>query len=494
MMPCFLWYGYNLAILGGVLSQPNFYNQFPKLNTDTTTGATHHYNSNIQGTVSSIYTVGGMFGALSASFYGDILGRRKTIFIASILCLIGAVLMTSSFSLGQLIVGRLILGLSAGTVSASVPVYQSEISSASKRGTHVAYTGFFITSGILIAYWIDFGCSYINSSASWRVPFAVQLILPLISGTLIFFLPESPHWLIKVGRVDEARSIMSLFVDNADPYSDPVEEQVAEIQRSLSVMQTLRFRDVLSMKDSRIFHRVLLALFSLFCSQACGVNAVTFYAPSLLAQAGISPGMAGWLAGCTEIVQPIGAYLAVLTVDSFGRRRLLMTAAIGMGISMIVMAACTAQTENKSALHAGVAFLFIINLAYSYGFLGVCFVYSAEIAPQRIRALINGFATFVTWGTNFWVVEVTPVAFASIGWRYYIVYAATNLALILPVLYFCFPETSGLHLDQIDEVFSKAKGFFDIVRVAKEVKQEGYQHEPSVIDTKEQIEEEESIN
>ena len=170
------------------------------------------------------------------------------------------------------------------------------------------------------------------------------------------------------------------------------------------------------------------------------------------------------------IVQPIAAYVAVLTVDRFGRRKLLLTAGIGMGISMAVLAGTTATATNNAALHAAIAFLFLVNIFYSYGFLGVCFLYATEIAPMRVRSIVNGIAVFVTWGTNFWVVEVTPVGFNSIGSRYYIVYAVINFLLIVPVTYFFFPETTGQSLEDMDNLFIEAKGFFNVVKVAENMK------------------------
>jgi sugar porter (SP) family MFS transporter len=466
MMPTFLVYGYNLSVAGGLLTLAPFYTAFPILNTVTTTGAKQHFNATIQGTIVALYTIGAMFGSLTTSHVGDFFGRRKMIFFGSVFSMIGAIIMSSSFSLAQFIVGRLVTGFAVGTISGSVPVYQTEISSAKNRGAHVAFTGFFITSGILIGYWIDFGCSYITNSASWRVPLAVQISMCIISASVIFFLPESPRWLIKRGRVEEAKEILAIFndVEKDDPI---ITEQVNAVTESLELMSSGSFRDLLSMGESRIFHRVLLALFAMFTSQICGINAITFYAPTIFQQyLGMGQREASLLSGCIEIVQPIAAYLAIITVDRFGRRKLLLTAGIGMGISMAVLAGTTSQTENPRALHAAIAFLFIVNIAYSYGFLGCCFLYAAEVSPMRVRSYVSGIAVCVTWSTNFLVVEVTPIGFNTIGYQYYIVYAAINFFLICPVVYFFCPETSNRSLEEIDEIFLQADGFFNVVKVA----------------------------
>lgn len=463
MMPSFLWYGYNMSVLGGVLTVPSFYNQFPVMNTVTTTGEHRHRNSTIQGTVSALYTVGAMFGALSTTFFGDKLGRRKMIFLSSLLSMIGAILMTASFSVAQLIVGRIVLGAGVGIASGSVPVYQTEISTVRNRGKHVSFTGFFITSGILLGYWVDYGCSYIKNSASWRVPIACQIPFCVMSMSCIFLLPESPRWLIKKNRIDDAKHVLHLFHENDEQVNAYISSTIA----SYELMASSKFSDIFKMGESRVFQRVCLALFAMFTSQACGINAITFYASTIFQQyLNMSTKGSSLLSGCVEIIQPFGALLCILTVESVGRRKLLLVSGIIMGISMVLLAGTTSQLDNKKSLHAAIAWLFTVNFGYSYGFLGCCFVYGAEILPTRIQSQISGISLFVTWATNFLVVEVTPVGFDSIAYKYYIVYACTNFFLIVPFIYFFFPETSGRSIEEIDEIFIQSRSWFDTVKIS----------------------------
>jgi hypothetical protein len=137
-----------------------------------------------------------------------------------------------------------------------------------------------------------------------------------------------------------------------------------------------------------------------------------------------------------------------------------------MAICMSVLAATTAYQDSQPALATAAVFLYLYNLIYPIGFLGLPLLYSAEVSPLHLRAAISGLANSVLWLSNFLVVEVTPVAFNNIGYRYYIVYAGINAA-IAGVVYLCFPETTGLSLEEIDEVFRQSQGVLDPARIAK---------------------------
>lgn len=281
VMPAFLCFGYNQAVAGGVLTLESFVSTFPQLDTVNTTGAQAHYNSTIQGTVIALYTLGAMFGALSCIWLGDVLGRRRTIFLATFTSMIGAILMASSFSLGQFIVARIVLGLGTGGYTATIPVWQAEISSSAKRGAHVVTEGIFIGAGICFALWIDFGFYFIkNSSISWRFPFALQIVLNLPVLAFIFTLPESPRWLIKKDRFEEARTILAILEDCPED-AETVTLDIQSVQTSLRIAGTGSMKDLFKTGNSRILNRTLLAAACQMFQQMCGVNLITFYATTI---------------------------------------------------------------------------------------------------------------------------------------------------------------------------------------------------------------------
>lgn len=141
-----------------------------------------------------MYTLLGVFGALACTFLGDILGRRKTIFLSCLVQGIGCILMGSAFQFSQFIIARIVLGLGTGGIIATVSVWQAETAKADSRGEHVSSFGIFCALGLILALWLEFGCSYIKSSASWRFPLALPIVLGGIVMAFIFSLPESPRY------------------------------------------------------------------------------------------------------------------------------------------------------------------------------------------------------------------------------------------------------------------------------------------------------------
>jgi MFS family permease len=143
--PSFILFGYNQAGVGGLLSLPDWTKTFPEIDTTNTKGKDKSHNATIQGVVVATFVLGALTGALSCIYIGNTLGRRKTIFLGATLTLIGEVLCSSSFGLAQFIVGRTVIGFGIGLLSATVPVWQAECSSAANRGKHVVLDGLFMT-------------------------------------------------------------------------------------------------------------------------------------------------------------------------------------------------------------------------------------------------------------------------------------------------------------------------------------------------------------
>ncbi|KAJ5675153.1 uncharacterized protein N7477_005087 [Penicillium maclennaniae] len=476
MEACFavVIFGYNQASAGGVLGDPTFNLQFPQLNTISTSGSLQKYNARIQGTVVALYTLFGVFGALGCTFLGDRLGRRRTIFFASVVQGIGAILQASSFAFGQLIAGRIVLGLGTGGIIATVSVWQSEVSKAENRGEHVSAFGIFCGSGLALALWVAFGMSYTQpSSVSWRFTLIFTLVLSIMVCSFIFFLPESPRWLCKVNRWEEAREILGLLYD-IEPHSETVNKEIESIQISLERARKTDLGAMFKMGPQRTFHRVVLAAVAQIFLQMTGVNSIAYYAPSIYQeQLHFSHTTSAILAAASQLVMVLGAFCCSYTVDRFGRRKLMILSASAMSICFACLAGLTSQANNPAALKAAVFFLYLYFFVYVLGFLGLPFLYASEIAPTHLRAATCGLSTAVSWLFNFLVAEVTPVAFTDIGWKYFIVYCCLNAAFV-PTIYFFFPETAGRSLEEIDTVFEATTSIFDAVSVANKLPRRDY--------------------
>ncbi|KAE8418026.1 major facilitator superfamily domain-containing protein [Aspergillus pseudocaelatus] len=346
-------------------------------------------NSRVEGTVTAIFNLGCLFSALSCIYVGDILGRKRTFILGLIITIIGSLLQVSAFSLPQLTIGGFVAGFGFGGVTATGP----------------------------------------NCSVTWRLPLAFPCFLCLISLCWAPVWPDSPRWLIKKGRIGEAREILAMLRD--EPSDSP----------------------------------------SLMGQQICGASAITFYRSTIFKN---YLGMSGNLALLMSavlftwkmIIAPVGA----LTIDKAGRRKLLLLAFAGMGICMAVMAGCISQSYNKAAVDTAVEFIFLYVFFYVTGCIGLTYLYCSEIAPLAVRTQITGMSTASSWTFNFLLVEVTPSGFSSLGWKYFIIYAAINLVLLVPMVYFLFPETESLHLEVIDNIFLDSKHVFQPVSAAKSLR------------------------
>nr|SIP56033.1 putative Sugar Porter [Yarrowia yakushimensis] len=503
----FLLFGYDTGVMGGLLTLPTFIEQFPGM--DSTSphldAKTRAFNSTVQGTAVAIYEIGCMMGALFTMWGGDKLGRRKIIFIGSIIVTIGAILQCASYSLSQFITGRVVAGVGVGFTTATVPMYQAECARPERRGALVMLGGALTTGGIALSYWLDFGFYFVHGNDSnWRFPVAFQIVFALVLTGTVMYLPESPRWLIKKGRYEEAAGVFAALEDVAID-DDYVTQQLRQVQESLMVGQLAQegiegdqarrmiaagnvklgkeppFRKQLGLLftfgKKKHFHRAMLAYAQQIMHQMCGINLISYYAAYIFQTSiGMSPLNSRILAACDGTEYFMASWIAFYTIERFGRRKLMLFGTVGQAITMgilagTVYAASSIQDGGLDKPQAGIAaavFLFVFNTFFSIGWLGMSWLYPAEIAPIEIRALSQGLSTSANWVFNFLVVMVTPVAFNSIKWRTYIIYACINVAMV-PSIYFFYPETMGRSLEEIDLIFedSNPRTPWDVVGIAR---------------------------
>ncbi|KAI2716364.1 hypothetical protein DTO039G3_7343 [Penicillium roqueforti] len=414
-----------------------------------------------------MYALFGMFGSVACIFLGDLLGRRKTIFIAGIVNGIGTIIQSTAFSLGQLIVGRIILGLGTGGIIATVSLWQSEVSKAENRGSHVSAFGVFTGSGLSLSLWTGLGMSFTQpNSVSWRFVLVLSLLFSSLLSLFIFALPESPRWLCKKGKWEEAREILNLL-HNEDPDFEETTKQLEDIRISLERAGNASIFTMFKMGPQRSLHRVILAAIPQMFLQMSGINVIAQYTPVVFEQfLGFDAFDSGVLAAASQFAVILGAICCSWTVDRVGRRKLMLISATMMSICFACLSGLLAHPENRTGIKAAAFFIYFYLFVYVLGFLGIPFLYASEVAVTQFRAPTTGLSTAVSWLFNFIVAEVTPVGFANIGWKYFLVYCCIN-ALCVPTIYFFFPETAGRSLEEIDEIFLASNSIFDTVNVAK---------------------------
>lgn len=269
VLPAYVCFGYNQAGLGGLLTEDNWVKTFPEIDTVTTTGATKSKNSTLQGFVVATFVIGAMVGALICSWSGDKFGRRNVIFFAAVCALIGIILEASSFGLAQFIVARVILGFGVGQLSSIVPVWQSETSGAKNRGRHVVIDGLFICLGYTLESWIDLGFwEFQTGPVTWRPPIAIGAICPMVVIASVYFLPESPRWLVMKNRQTEARTVISAFKALPEDAME-VQAELDGIEYSLEerVGHEVKLSDMFTMGEDKLLYRFGLCMLLQFFQQ-----------------------------------------------------------------------------------------------------------------------------------------------------------------------------------------------------------------------------------
>ncbi|KAJ5163065.1 General substrate transporter [Penicillium coprophilum] len=468
----FVLQGYDQAVANGLLTLGSFIAVFPQIDTVNTSGSEKAHNSKIQGTTVAIYEVGCALGASSCAFLGDRLGRRKTILLAGCIALVGIAIQASPFSLAQLIAGRVVTGLGVGGFTATIPMYVSESSGAEARGQMVLLEGWFAIGGIVLATWLEFGLFYVSdNSVSWRFPIAFQGLFGLVVVMCIMLLPESPRWLARVGRFDEAAEVLACM-ENVPIDSEHVLQELEIIRQSLAIdenTESAGSSSPFAPTKNRHLHRTVIAVGVNILAQMTGVNIITFYSDTIFeSDLGYSGTLSRIITGCLQIWQFLAAGLAVLLIDRLGRRPLLITATAGMTIAQACLAGLSSDLENRSAAGASLLFYFVALFCFPIGLFLVPFMYAAEIAPLRTRAKVTAMSAAANWLFNFVLAEVSPVGFATIHWRYYIVYTCISAFACVSFYLFC-PETKGRTLEEIDDIFVQSKLVFDTVRIAREM-------------------------
>ena len=348
-------------------------------------------------------------------------------------------------------------------------MYVSETASAQKRGQLVLVEGVFALSGLAIASWVNFGMFYASDPVSWRVPIALQLIFIAILLSLTPWLPESPRWLIKKERLQEARHIMARLMGLCEENPD-VANEVSLIHAAIARDAEHRTRhsaNPFSMNKNRHLHRLLIAASSTMITQMTGINVVAFYSTSIFeGTLNYSGSDARIFSACLQIALALGGLTAIFMVDRYGRRRLMLFSTGCMILAQAAVAGLTSDLSNVAAGRAAVFLYFFAMYTLPIGMFIIPFLYSSEIAPLGIRHIIAAACAASSWLFNFMVAKVTPVAFPNIHWRYNIVYTATSAAGCV-IIYLFYPETRGRTLEEIDAIFLRSKSVFDPVRIAK---------------------------
>jgi sugar porter (SP) family MFS transporter len=355
------------------------------------------------------------------------------------LYLITALGCAASWSWGSLVFFRVIGGLGIGGSSVLGPMYIAEIAPAKLRGRLVGLFQFNVVFGILLAYFSNYIISVQHfGTAEWRWEFGVTAVPALLFFIMLFTIPRSPRWLVKKGRVDEARTVLKLTGD------ENYEHDLQEIVRSIESEQRQADEKLLSRKYAfPIFLAVSIGLFN----QLAGINAILYYLNDIFAHAGFSKVSGNLQAVAIGATNLLFTMLAMSVIDKIGRKTLLLIGSVGTAICLAGVAVIFFTNQHQSYL---LWFLvgYIAFFAFSQG--AVIWVYIAEVFPNSVRAKGQSLGSFTHWLMNGLISLIFPVMAASSG-AYPFVFFSVMMVVQFFVVLFVYPETKGLTLEEMQK-------------------------------------------
>ncbi|KAI9744135.1 MAG: hypothetical protein M1818_002287 [Claussenomyces sp. TS43310] len=467
------FFGYDQGMMGGVNNAKNYIDLMGFGYVDEATGAPVVTDSLLQGGIVSVYYLGTLVGALAGGWIGDRVGRIKTIAFGAAWGVLGAALQCSAQNHTWMIFARLINGFGTGVLNAIVPVWATETAEHTSRGQFIAIEFTLNIFGVVVAYWLEFGLSYIDNGASpfrWRFPIGFQIIPLLVLFAAAWWFPESPRWLVKVGRDEEARFILRRLrgSEGEDAVLAEAEfldiQNVSELEKSTSHSNSY-FAMLFGLGSGKLHmaRRVQLVVWLQIMQEWVGIAGVTVYAPTIFRIAGFDTQKSQWISGLNNVFYMFATLICVFTLDRIGRRNTLYWGAIVQGIAMflgggfsrVALDATASHDSGKASSYgaAAASMIFIFTSTFGATWLTVPWLYPAEIFPLAVRAKGNAWGV-VGWSIgNGWLTLLCPVMFSHIGEKTLYIFGISN-AITLPMVWALYPESNQRTLEEMDLLFA----------------------------------------
>jgi SP family arabinose:H+ symporter-like MFS transporter len=420
-----LLFGFDIAVINGALLLLKEHFHLGEVQTEV---------------AASSLLIGCITGAMVGGWLSDRLGRRTVLKLSALLFALSAIGAAIPQDLGQFTAARFAGGVAIGVASLLAPLYIAEVAPARIRGMLVALNQMAIVSGILLAYLVNWGLSF-QEGESWRWMFAVAAIPSLFFFVALFFVPESPRWLIEHGLEGEAIRVLNRVnpPDDAEREAAAIQSAVEQESGTLAELFGPGLRLALG-----------LGLGLAVLQQWTGINTIYFYGSVIFKQmVGVQSDSAaiGWnvLLGLVNLLATI---VALFVIDRVGRRRLLIGSALGLGVGMLALAVAFRLSPPPPALVLGSMLFCAASFAVGLG--PAVWVMLSEIYPNRIRGRAMGLATVALWTAC----TALTLTFLSLTTRLgasgtFLIYAALNGLMVAIVWHFA-PETKGRTLEEIE--------------------------------------------
>ncbi|KAI0031392.1 general substrate transporter [Vararia minispora EC-137] len=436
--------GFDGTVMGGINAMKQYQEYFGMSEAGASTSI-----------VFGIYTV----AALPASYFPDKFGRRVAMCAGNCITIIGSAITATATTRSTFIGGRFLTGMGTAAANAGAKAFLAEITPPKSRGLFLGFLNSFFYVGQITATGMMVATGRWNDNLSWRLPLWIQLVPAVLNVTFVFLLPESPRWLYTVGKTGQARNVLAeLHSSTADPHSPLVDLEMDEIEETIRAGGAdKRWWDYRSLFHTAVDRRRTFTVMMMGAfGQLAGNNLITYFLPVLLGAAGItSQNRKLTLNFVNSITSYAGALTGCAIVDRVGRRRLLISCMCAcVACLAIVTGLLSGGTDNTTRSNAGISFIYLFMVAYSFGWTPMQGIYATEILAYETRAKGLAFLNIVSQCASLINTFALPIALTRIKWKVYIIFLAWDMFEII-MLYLFLVETKGLTLEEIEEVFAQ---------------------------------------
>ncbi|CAI5011649.1 ATV_HP_G0151050.mRNA.1.CDS.1 [Saccharomyces cerevisiae] len=452
-------FGWDTGTISGFVAQTDFLRRFGMKHHDGS-----HYLSKVRtGLIVSIFNIGCAIGGIVLAKLGDMYGRRIGLIVVVVIYTIGIIIQIASINKWyQYFIGRIISGLGVGGIAVLSPMLISEVSPKHIRGTLVSCYQLMITLGIFLGYCTNYGTKTYTNSVQWRVPLGLGFAWALFMIGGMTFVPESPRYLVEVGKIEEAKR--SIALSNKVSADDPAVMAEVEVVQATVEAEKLAgnasWGEIFSTK-TKVFQRLIMGAMIQSLQQLTGDNYFFYYGTTVFTAVGLSDSFETSIV--LGIVNFASTFVGIFLVERYGRRRCLLWGAASMTACMVVFASVGVTRlwpngkKNGSSKGAGncmIVFTCFYLFCFATTWAPIPFVVNSETFPLRVKSKCMAIAQACNWIWGFLIGFFTPFISGAIDFYYGYVFMGCLVFSYFYVFFFV-PETKGLTLEEVNTLWEE---------------------------------------
>ncbi|EKM79799.1 hypothetical protein AGABI1DRAFT_56992 [Agaricus bisporus var. burnettii JB137-S8] len=436
----------------------------------------HSPRSTLLGLMSSMYSLGAIVSLPFVVMVSDGLGRRSAILLGSVIMILGAGLQAGAKNFAMFVIARLIIGFGIPFAIVAASSLLGELSHPKERAILGSLFNSCYFVGAIVAAGVTLGTFNMSTDWGWRIPSLLQVVPSLLQITFVYFLPESPRWLISKGRGEEAKKILTKYHAEGDETSELVKLEYIQISKTIQLEQEtakIGWMEIFRTHGMRM--RFLIGSFLGLVTQWSGNGLISYFLARILDNVGITDNRTKNLINLANTCWGLlNATAFALTVSRFKRRPIYLACTISILLIFTGWTIASARysiTNNQASSRAVIAFIFLYSPAYNIAYNALSYTYLVELFPYHTRA--KGITVFQFFGrmAGFFNQFVNPIGIENAGWKFYISYVVW-IAFQIVFVYFLFPETAHKSLEELAFLYEKDELVKQRQRITDELRRE----------------------